>query len=96
MKIRQYENTLNNTKIENDSLIKDDQILISVGDEFKERNNPFRAYRCTSIDLHNLHFEKTAVGDFEPHELGKVQVFLTAHFINKELGLTGPFKPTAH
>lgn len=82
-----YENTLNNTKIENDSLIKDDQILISVGDEFVDQQNKFRGYKCASIDLHFIHFEKTAVGQFEQQELGKTQEFQTVHFIENELSL---------
>ena len=75
------------TSVVDDQLIKDGVTLISVGDEFKERKNPYRKYLCTSIDLHAIDFEKTAVGNFETHELGKSQRFLTTHFINEELGL---------
>ena len=80
-------NKLTTTFVVDDKLIKDGITLVSVGDEFTERKNPYRTYRCTSIDLHNIDFEKTAVGNFETHELGKSQRFLTTHFIDGELGL---------
>lgn len=84
---KSYENTLNNTKVENDCLIKDGRVLISVGDEYKDKVNSFRSYRCSFIDLHFIHFEKVNVGSFEEFELGKTQEFQTVHFINNELDL---------
>ena len=80
------------TCVVDDKLIKDGITLVSVGDEFTERMNPYRGYRCTSIDLQNINFEKISVGKFEPQELGKSQRFLTTHFINEELGLNQVIK----
>ena len=82
-----YENTLDGASVKNDQLIKDGKVLLCVGDEFTDKRNPYRSYRCVSMDLHFLAFEKIAVGSFEAAELGKIQGFSTVHFIENELHL---------
>ena len=79
--------TKQNAKVENDSLIKNGKVLVSIGDEFIQKKNKFRSYKCVSIDLHFIRFEKITVGGFEKPELGKLQEYQTSHFIENKLDL---------
>lgn len=76
---------MENTKVENDSLIKNGEIILSIGDYFTEKFNKFKSYRCVSIDLHFVTFEKKE--GFSQNEIGKGQQFQTVHFIESELDL---------
>ncbi len=87
IKMDKYENTLDGVYVENDSLIKNGQVMLSVGDSFIDRLNPYRSYKCEEIDLHFISFSKTSVGQFETEQLGKSQEYQTVHFLENELNL---------
>jgi len=78
---------MKNVKIENGSLLRNEQVLIKVGDSFIEKLNSFRKYKVTNIDLHFITFEKTEVGKFEQSERGTFVQRQTVHFLENDFDL---------
>lgn len=78
---------MSNIKIENGMLIKNNNVLLKVGEIFTEKLNKYRQYKVIKIDLHFILFEKIKVGDFEKEELGKCTERQASKFLNNDFDM---------
>mgnify|MGYP003385315311 CR=1 FL=1 len=76
-----------NIKVENNDLVVNDEIVLSVGSVLVDKLNKFRKFKVSSMDLHFIKLEKIAVGEFEKQELGKGAERQTKHFLDGTSGL---------